>query len=365
MRTAGEISLAESPIARITGVGTATPENAYTQQELLDAFDIKDRRIRSVFLNSAIERRFLTLPPQRPDGTRVQEAQGQLLAKHKAEGIAMGVQAVQAALKRAGQELSNMRYLTCVTTTGFMTPGFSAHLIRELGIDAHCSRLDVVGMGCNAGLNALNAVAGWAHAHPGELAVMVCIEVCSAAYVFDGTMRTAVVNSLFGDGAAAICVVSGEEGPALRTERGPDILKFTSGIITEAIGAMRYDWDDDANLFSFFLDRDIPYVVGGRVETVVGKLLDGTGLRRSDIGHWLVHSGGKKVVESVMVNLGLTRYDVRHTTEVLREYGNLSSGSFLFSYEQLLDEGLVRPGEYGVLMTMGPGSTIETALVRW
>ena len=58
-------------------------------------------------------------------------------------------------------------------------------------------------MGCNAGLNALNAVSGWAAANPGKLAVMVCVEVCSAAYVFDGTMRTSVVNSLFGDGAAA------------------------------------------------------------------------------------------------------------------------------------------------------------------
>ncbi|NED08824.1 type III polyketide synthase, partial [Streptomyces sp. SID6648] len=72
-----------------------------------------------------------------------------------------------------------------------------------------------------------------------------------------------------------------------------------------------------------------------------------------------VHSGGKKVIDSVSVNLGLTRHDVRHTTDVLRDYGNLSSGSFLFSYEQQLREGRTRPGDYGVLMTMGPGSTLE------
>lgn len=389
LTTPGAIPQAAAPIARIAGVGTATPGTSYSQQELLDAFAIDDPRIRSVFLNSAIDRRFLTLPPQLPDGTRAQEVQGELLAKHRAEGIAMGVRAVHASLKRAGADLADVRYLTCVTTTGFLTPGFSALLIRELGIDPHCSRLDVVGMGCNAGLNALNAVSGWAHAHPGELAVMVCIEVCSAAYVFDGTMRTAVVNSLFGDGAAAICVVSGEPdrpvnaaaaeatrddlpdgspvppSQASGREEGPAVLKFASCIIPQALDAMRYDWDDDQNLFSFFLDRDIPYVVGAHAELVIGKLLSGTGLTRRDIGHWLVHSGGKKVVESVMVNLGLTRHDVRHTTGVLRDYGNLSSGSFLFSYERLLDEGLVRPGEYGVLMTMGPGSTIETALVRW
>ena len=65
------------------------------------------------------------------------------------------------------------------------------------------------------------------------------------------------------------------------------------------------------------------------------------------------------------MNLGLTAYDVRHTTGVLRDYGNLSSGSFLFSYQRLCQERVVAPGDYGVLMTMGPGSTIETALVQW
>jgi polyketide synthase Type III len=78
-----------------------------------------------------------------------------------------------------------------------------------------------------------------------------------------------------------------------------------------------------------------------------------------------VHSGGKKVIDAVVVNLGLAWHDVRHTTGVLRDYGNLSSGSFLFSYERLLAEDVTRPGDYGVLMTMGPGSTIETALVQW
>jgi predicted naringenin-chalcone synthase len=56
---------------------------------------------------------------------------------------------------------------------------------------------------------------------------------------------------------------------------------------------------------------------------------------------------------------------VRHTTGVLRDYGNLSSGSFLFSYERLLRDAVTMPGDYGVFMTMGPGSTIETALVQW
>jgi polyketide synthase Type III len=222
-----------------------------------------------------------------------------------------------------------------------------------------------VGMGCNAGLNALSISAAWSAAHPGQLAVLLCSEACSAAYVFDSTLRTAVVNSLFGDGAAAIALIAGPGSGALPTPEGPRILSFASHIVTEALDAMRYDWDSAQGKFSFFLDPGIPYVVGAHAELVVDRLLSGTGLRRSDIRHWLVHSGGKKVIDAIRVNLGLTRHDLRHTTGVLRDYGNLSSSSFLFSYDRLLREGVTSPGDYGVLMTMGPGSTLETALIQW
>jgi alkylresorcinol/alkylpyrone synthase/polyketide synthase Type III len=350
---------------RITGVGTAVGATSFSQRELLDTFKITDPRVRSVFLSSAIERRYLTLPPPDGDGVRVAEPQGDLLDKHKALALEMGAEALLRCLKRAGAAISDLRQLCCVTSTGFLTPGLSALLIRKLGVDRHCSRVDIVGMGCNAGLNALNVVAGWSAAHPGELAVVLCAEACSAAYAMDSTMRTAVVNSLFGDGAGAIALVAdaGERGLAGRA--GPSILKFASCIIPDEVDAMRYDWDRTQGRFSFFLDPQIPYVVGAHAEIVVDRLLAGTGLRRSDIAHWLVHSGGKKVIDAVVVNLGLTRYDVRHTVSVLRDYGNVSSGSFLFSYERLLEEGVTRPGEYGVMMTMGPGSTLETALVQW
>ncbi|MFJ5310275.1 3,5-dihydroxyphenylacetyl-CoA synthase DpgA [Streptomyces sp. NPDC088350] len=355
---------ARRAVARIAGVGTAVTGRSYTQRELLDIFAIEDPRIRSVFLNSAIERRHLTLPPPDENGVRAPEPQGQLLAKHKRLALDMGSRALQACLKDARQSLADLGYLCVVTTTGFLTPGLSALLIRDLGIDPACHRVDVVGMGCNAGLNALNSTAAWAASHPGRTAVMVCVEACSAAYAFDESMRTAVVNSLFGDGAAAVALVAPPE-EVRPAPAGPRILHFASLLIPDAIDAMRYDWDEVLGRFSFFLDPEIPYVVGAHAERVVDRLLDGAGLRRGDVAHWLVHSGGKKVIDAVRLNLGLSRHDVRHTTGVLRDHGNVSSSSFLFSYERLTREQAAVPGDFGVLMTMGPGSTIETALVQW
>lgn len=350
----------KASVPQIAGIGTAVIGESYSQQELLEIFSITDPRVRSVFLNSAIGRRHLSLPPLGDDGTRVEETQEDLLGKHKALAVGMGMRAIDACLKNAGVGLSDVAHLCCVTSTGFLTPGLSALLIREMGIAPQCGRVDIVGMGCNGGLNALGVSSAWAAAHPGQLTILLCTEVCSAAYVFDATMRTAVVNSLFGDGAAAVALRSGDEAAD-----GPRILSFASHIVTDALEAMRYDWDSAQGKFSFFLDPDIPYVVGAHVERVIDRLLAGPGLRRSAIRHWLVHSGGKKVIDAVRVNLGLTRHDVRHTTGVLHDYGNVSSSSFLFSYERLTGEAVTRPGDYGVLMTMGPGSTIETALVQW
>ncbi|MDJ1134781.1 3,5-dihydroxyphenylacetyl-CoA synthase DpgA [Streptomyces iconiensis] len=365
------------PVPLILGTGTANPATSYSQQDILRIFQIEDAGIRSLFANSHIDRRYLHIPPTEAGQRPQTETQGQLLSKHRADGVELAAQALHACLKDIGAELEDVGYLSCVTSTGFLTPGLSAHLIEALGLPVTCSRLDVVGMGCNAGLNGLNPTASWAASNPGRLAVMVCVEVCSAAYVYDDTMRTAVVNSLFGDGAAAVAVraAPGSAAPldtasvtaGMDQGSGPQaaLLKFSSRIIPEAIDAMRFDWDDEHGKFSFHLDRDVPYVVGAHAEESVDALLQDTGLRRSDIAHWLVHSGGKKVIDAVKVNLGLTAHDLRHTSSVLRDYGNLSSGSFLFSYQQLQEEKAVEPGDHGVLMTMGPGSTIETALVQW
>lgn len=367
MAAPGRQSPSDSTVSapRIISVGTGVSPTPYSQQELLDRFQLEDPRVRSIFLKSSIKRRYLILPSDGPDGLPRTETQGELLRKHVEGGLVMARTAVLECLDSASAQPADVRYLCCVSSTGFITPGFSALLIKELGLSHTCSRVDVVGMGCNAGLNALTTVTGWAAAHPGSLALMVCIEVCSAAYVFDGTLRSAVVNCLFGDGSAAVAVTAAPPDAELSGKGCPAVLRYASLIIPEASGAMRYDWEEEQGKFSFFLDPQIPYVIGAHAEEAVDNLLASTGLRRSDIDHWIVHSGGKKVIDAVRVNLRLTRYDVRHTTGVLADFGNLSSASFLFSYRRLLADRVTRPGDHGVLMTMGPGSTIETALLRW
>lgn len=356
----GKAAVTRAPV-RISGVGTAVPTDSYTQRQLVDIFGVTDERAVGFFLDGGIERRHLTLP----EGSVDKETRHLDLASR----------ALLAALDRAGLAPRDLGYLALVTSTGFMTPGLSARLMARLDMDPAAGRMDVVGMGCNAGLNALGPVASWAAGHPGRPAAVVCVESFSGAFVHDGSLAAAVVNSLFGDGAAALVVqgeedgARGEESPSAGSSAGasadPELLDFASVLVADAIGAMRVEFDPNQGKRRFVLERDVPGVVRAYAAPLIDRLLAGAGLTRVDVAHWCVHSGGKKVVAAVRDSLGLESAALRHTTSVLRDFGNVSSGSFLFSYERLLDETIAEPGEYGVFMTMGPGSTIEAALFRF
>jgi len=348
------------PHPKILSVGTANPPDRYTQEDILKLFRVSNPTVRSMFSASHIEGRHLVIPEPDENGVP-HENQEALLRKHRKWSLRLAQEAIEKALAPQGMTTADIDYLCCITSTGFMLPGLTAMFIKHLGFRVDCHRTDVVGMGCNAGLNGLNPTANWCAANPGRNALMVCCEVNSALYVYDDEITTGVVNSLFGDGCAAVLLRS--EPP--EEDLTPRIIDFYSHIIPDEWGAMRYDWTTSHGKFSFYLDRDVPYVLGIHAETPVNGLLERNGLKRRDIDHWIIHSGGKKVIDAIKYNIGISEYDVRHTVNVLRHFGNLGSGSFLFSYKRLMEEGTVRRGDRGVMMTMGPGSTIETALLHW
>src|SRR5438477_17773 len=101
-------ALAEPEPARIAGVGTSVMPESYSQQELLDLLAITDPKVRSIFLNSAITRRHLALPPQDAQGNWVSESQGELLAKHTRLAVDMGLRALRSCVDNAGVSLADV-----------------------------------------------------------------------------------------------------------------------------------------------------------------------------------------------------------------------------------------------------------------
>ena len=354
--------------AVITSVASAFPERAYSQEEIGTLLGLENRVVKRLLTSPHIQRRHLYLPEKDPLTGRVRsESAADLHAKFRAGALEIGSRAISDALAAAALSPFEVDYMLCVTSSGFMVPGLSSLFSRELGFNRNLIRADVVGMGCNAGLNGMNPLVQWVRNHPGGVGLLVCCEVNSAMYVLDDTSRTGIVNSLFGDGAAAAVLTGYDatgtgQAPSPRT---PSVTDFESFCIPEEWAAMRFDWDAGAGKWSFYVDRDIPYVIGGSIREPVETLLKRNGLDFSAVKHWVLHTGGGAVIDSVKTNLGLEEHDVRHTRSVLRDYGNISSGSFLVSLQRLLAEGGASAGDKGVMVTMGPGAQIETALLEF
>jgi 3,5-dihydroxyphenylacetyl-CoA synthase len=354
--------------AAIASVGSAFPATAYSQEEIGVLLGLENRVVKKLLRAPHIQKRHLYLPGMDSRTGRVfPESPADLHAKFRDGALEIGSCAIRNALDAVSLSTADVDYLMCVTSSGFMVPGLSSLFSRELGFDSRLLRADVVGMGCNAGLNGLNPLAQWVENHPGQVALLVCCEINSAIYVLDDTVRTGIVNSLFGDGAAAAVLTTfAEHGSASLPPRPvPCVTDFESFCIPEQWAAMRFDWDDDAGKWSFYIDRDIPYVIGSSIRRPLERLLERNGLDLTAIKHWVLHTGGGAVIDSVKLGLGLAEHDVRHTRSVLRDYGNISSGSFLVSLERLLAEDCVAPGDRGVMVTMGPGAQIEAALLQF
>ena len=354
--------------AMIASVGSAFPARSYSQEEVGALLGLENRVVKKLLRAPHIQKRHLYLPEKDArTGHALSESAADLHAKFRQGALEIGSRAIRNALDAASLSTADVDYMLCVTSSGFMVPGLSALFSRELGFDPKLVRADVVGMGCNAGLNGLNPLVQWVRNHPDRVALLVCCEINSAMYVLDDTIRTGIVNSLFGDGAAAAVLTSyaGNGAGLPRSGPAPCVIDFESFCIPEQWAAMRFDWNDDAGKWSFYIDREIPYVIGFNVREPLGRLLERNGLDFSAIRHWVLHTGGGAVIDSVKLGLGLQEHDVRHTRSVLRDHGNISSGSFLVSLERLLGEGCASPGDRGVMITMGPGAQIETALLQF
>jgi alkylresorcinol/alkylpyrone synthase len=123
-------------------------------------------------------------------------------------------------------------------------------------------------------------------------------------------------------------------------------------------------WEFDDQGCQIVLASDVPAYASGPVCQGLHAYLEEHGLKPSDIHHWVAHPGGPKVMQALEEGLGIApALDVSRRS--LAEVGNLSSVSVLCILDELLRSGRPQPGDWGVLMAMGPAFCAEIVLLRW
>ena len=271
----------------------------------------------------------------------------------------LGAAALSDGLARAGLSPGDVDHLFFVTVTGIATPSLDARLVNRLAMKSSVKRTPIFGLGCVAGAAGTARAADALRAYPGEVAVLLSVELCSLTLQReDLSVANIVASGLFGDGAAAVVLTGGA-----REGSGPRVAATRSVFYPGTERVMGWDVVDSG--FKVVLSARVPEIVRAHIRDDVDVFLRDHGLGRGDIRHWIAHTGGPKVLEAFQGALELPEGALTRSWRSLRDVGNLSSASVLFVLGDLLDAAEARPGDLGVMVAMGPGFCSEIVLLAW
>ncbi len=345
----------------IAATAAVVPEHVVTKDEVKaymgKVFDLDPRRLAlmmGVVDNARVEQRRLVFPL---DYTITPRPLSKTTEEYQRWSIALGERAAADALRAAGIEARDVDLLITVSCTGFMIPSLDAHLINSLGFRSNVKRLPITELGCAAGAASLARAADYIRAFPDATALVVAVEIPSLTFQrHDSSAAHLISCVLFGDGAGA-AVVTGKGA------KGARIIDTDSFLFPNSIGAMGFDLKDTG--FHIVLSKDVPQLIRSRIAALVGNLLERHSLRREDLGFFLLHPGGQKLLSFIEQELGLTAEDTASSWDVLARYGNLSSATVLFILHEYLKRRTPATGERGLMAAFGPGFSAEMLLLEW
>ncbi|WP_131104302.1 type III polyketide synthase [Ornithinimicrobium sufpigmenti] len=355
----------------IAAVRGALPRHRYPQHELTAALarvvGLDPGRtgvLERLHANAGVDTRHLALPLE--DYEQATRDFGTANDAFIKVGTDLAEEAVTDALAAAGLRPQDVDLVVSTTVTGLAVPSLEARLMARLPFRPDLRRMPLVGLGCVGGAAGVARVREWLAGEPDGVAVLLAVELCSLTLQQDdGSTANLVASGLFGDGAAAVVMLgdSAAERHTLPGGAAPvQVVSSRSRMYADTAGAM--GWDVGASGLRIVLGTEVPDLVREHVREDVDQHLGQHGLRRADIGWWVAHPGGPKVLQALAATLEVDDEALGVTWRSLRRIGNLSSVSVLHVLADTLADHPPAPGSHGLLMAMGPGFCLETVLLR-
>ncbi len=349
--------------ASLLSLATAVPPHLLTQAEAArvarDVFSLRFPdfgRLEKVFATTGIDTRHLIRPV---DWYLEQRGWGERTESYLDGAGDLFVDAARKALAAANCTAAEVDTVISISSTGIATPSLEARVHGRMGFRPDVERVPLFGLGCAGGVQGLAIAGRLACARPGSTVLLVAVEVCSAAFRLDKlTKANIVATALFGDGAAAAVVRTGEAGFARIEGAGEHLWADTLGIM---------GWSIDEIGFGVVFDREIPPFARENVGPAIDGILARIGVDRDSVGRFVCHPGGSKVVTALEQTLHLEQGALDHERAVLSANGNMSAPTVLFVLDRVLKAGMP---ERAVMTALGPGfscgclSLARSALAR-
>ena len=186
--------------------------------------------------------------------------------------------------------------------------------------------------------------------------LIVDVELCTIHFQKSDDADNLTANALFADGAAA-CLISGEAGALNKKNR---LVGFYSEVHLD--GKKDMAWQLSSHGFIMTFSGYIPQLINANIETLIAHACKHYELKNlEDIGIWAIHPGGRKILDVISARLQLPTTVLRHSYEVLKNYGNMSSATIFFVLKRIIEDDSLSGNLFGV--AFGPGLTMETFLM--
>ena len=346
------------------GLGTATPPARYTKSECLEAFQRSDwfARLdtRSHFIARTVLQRDNGIEARRLALASLDEVfvidPDTLDRRFLANAPALAAEAGARALEAAAIDASMIDAVVVSTCTGYLCPGLSGYVIERLGLRGDVQAYDLVGQGCAAALPNLQLGRSLLATGAVEHVLSVCVEVSSAAMYLDNDPGVLISACLFGDGAGAAVLSREPRGDARRIE-----WKDGASLI-EPTQRKALMFEQRSGMLRNILTREVPVLAADYAHRVLETVLDRAGLNGGDIAAWIMHAGGRDVLQALERRFELDADAFKYSAAMLREYGNLSSAFVYFVLAAALADDA--PGGWWWLSSFGAGFSCHGALLR-
>lgn len=370
-------------LPRIARLALAHPETSYTQEQVLERLGLaEDEFARRIFARCGVKRRRLTLEPDF------------LAATVQARTPAIEWMLLDEATRAVDELAIDPAKIGVVVTSSLYTlagPTLAHRLLEHYEMDPATDKYHVVGVGCASAVPLVRLASQTLAGQPGKQALVLAAEsmsgILTSATEDDERSKT-VGSSIFGDGCAAALIELGEAGgfkdvrlpngsdPSGDSEDGalgggaadgewvgPTVLASKVHQVAGTLDAVRMQLSAQDSYLH--LIRELPDVAAEGLGELADEFLAANGLEREGIDRWLLHPGGRRIIESLQGALGLSREQAQSSFDVLAEHGNIGTPAIFYVLERSLEQRAPEPGEHAVMVTVGPGVTVGLMLLRW
>ena len=246
-------------------------------------------------------------------------------------------------------------HLITVSCTGMSAPGLDLQVMELLDLPKNIFRTSINFMGCYAAIHALKLADSFCKSEPNAKVLIVCTELCTLHFQRDPTPDNMASGLLFSDGAAAALIT-----PDHFKGRGLHIDDFYSEIFSK--GKKDMSWELSSSGFLMTLSGYVPELIEEDFDQLVSRSLMRKGIPKSEISHWCVHPGGRKILDAIQTTLNIGKGALHESYSILQQYGNMSSPTILFVLKEIMQKLDYTKSNKILGAAFGPGLTMETFL---